>query len=95
MEVRRRFLLACVVPFACVFGATLLRSNALFALDGMINHTAVDLANNNNKMSRGQQQLVAVADNSNTTEAAPMDTCIAVGERNFRNVQYKFDQVRQ
>jgi hypothetical protein len=96
MGVRRRFLLACVVPFACVFGATLLRSNALFALDGMINHTAVDLANNNNnKMSRGQQQLVAVADNSNITAAAPKDTCIAVRRTKSSNGKHVLDQVEQ
>jgi hypothetical protein len=48
VAIRRRFLLACAVPFACVFGATLLRGNAMFALDGMINHTAVDMVNINN-----------------------------------------------
>ena len=66
-KARRRFLLACVVPFACVFGTTLLRSNAMFALDGMINHTAVDVFNNN------YNKQAAVA--ANTTSS---DTCIAV-----------------
>jgi hypothetical protein len=67
---RRRFLLACAVPFACVFGATLLRSNAMFALDGMINHTAVD-----NKMTYDSLVLNKTVTAGNTTSS---DTCIAV-----------------
>ena len=39
---KRRFLIACLIPFLCMFAITLAQTNAIFALDGMINHTAVD-----------------------------------------------------
>ena len=41
-RLNRRFLLAGFIPFLCVFAFTLLQTNAIFALDGMVNHTAVD-----------------------------------------------------
>ena len=39
---KRRFILACLIPFISIFSKTLIETNAVFALDGMVNHTAVD-----------------------------------------------------
>ena len=39
---RLRFLVACLVPFLCMFSITLVQTNIIFAMDGMINHTYVD-----------------------------------------------------
>ncbi|XP_023334822.1 uncharacterized transporter slc-17.3 isoform X3 [Eurytemora carolleeae] len=39
---RNRFWLACLVPFLCLVSVTMIRNNIAYALDGMINHTAVD-----------------------------------------------------
>ena len=42
LKAKRRWFLAGLISFVCVFSQTLIQTNALFALDGMINHTAVD-----------------------------------------------------
>ena len=41
---KRRLLIAGFIPFMCVFSITLIQTNIIFALDGMINHTAIDWA---------------------------------------------------
>ena len=42
LRVQRRFLIAGIIPFLCVFSQTLLQYNIIFALGGMVNHTLAD-----------------------------------------------------
>ena len=42
LELQRRFLVAGVIPFMCIFSQTLLQYNIIFALGGMVNHTLAD-----------------------------------------------------
>ena len=44
LENKRRLCVAGFIPFLCVFSITLIQTNVVFALDGMINHTAIDWA---------------------------------------------------
>ena len=36
LQTKRRFLVAGVIPFLCIFSQTLLQYNAMFALGGMV-----------------------------------------------------------
>ena len=43
---RLRFLVAGLIPFLCIFNATILQYKIIFALGGMVNHTMIENAGN-------------------------------------------------
>ena len=43
---RLRFLVAGLIPFMCIFNATILQYKIIFALGGMVNHTMIENAGN-------------------------------------------------